>query len=115
MRVIQRILRDKNIWKEPKTFAGFAIPPKFQSAAINQKFLLYDNNGHRQGSSIFESEEQLDFLNSGDSWHFNGTYAVSILNNFLHVGNAKIICRNVFNPWLCAYKKITIGLFIIIK
>ena len=78
MRIIQCIRRDKNIPTEPKTFADLIIPLNFQNTITNQKFLLYHNNNHRRRLLIFASKEQFDFLNSCDSWHCDGRFAVSI-------------------------------------
>ncbi|CAF3429537.1 unnamed protein product [Rotaria socialis] len=76
-RVIQRIRRDDNIPSEPKTFADIVIPLNFQNTYTNQKFLLYDNNDVNRRLLIFASKEQLDFLNQCESWHCDGTFALS--------------------------------------
>ncbi|CAF2150458.1 unnamed protein product [Rotaria magnacalcarata] len=76
-RVVQRIRRDKNIPTEPKTFADIIIPHNFQNTVTNQTFVLYDNNDHHRRLLIFASKEQLDFLNSCESCHCDGTFAVA--------------------------------------
>ena len=80
-RSIQRIRKDKNVPKEPITFADIVIPLKFQVTASNQQFLLYDNNDHNNRLLIFASKEQLDLLNQCEAWHCDGTFAVRICNN----------------------------------
>jgi hypothetical protein len=77
-RTIQRIRKDKDIPREPDTFADIVIPPKFQCTVANQQFLLYDNNNHDNRLLIFASKAQLDLLNGCESWHCDGTFAVSI-------------------------------------
>ena len=79
-RKIRRIRRDKDIPTEPKTFDKIFIPSNLQNTVANQKFLLYDNNDHHCRLLIFASKEQLDFLNGCESWHCDGTFAVSIYN-----------------------------------
>lgn len=78
IRIIQRIRRDKNISTGPKRFVDLIIPLNFQDTITNQKFLSYYNNNHRRRLLIFASKEQLDFLNSCDSWHCDDTFAVNI-------------------------------------
>ena len=77
IRVVQRARRDKNIPPAPKTFADLIIPHHLQNTVTNQKFLL-DN--HRQRLFIFASKDQLEFLNS---WHCDGTFAVSVYGKLL--------------------------------
>ena len=83
IRVVQRARRDKNISPAPKTFADLIIPHDLQNTVTNQKFLLYDNNDHRRRLLILASKEQLDFLNSCQSWHCDGTFVVSIHGKLL--------------------------------
>ncbi|CAF3887522.1 unnamed protein product [Rotaria sordida] len=76
-RRIQRIRQDEDIPTQPKTFADIVIPLNFQNTVTNQKFVLYDNNDHNRRLLIFASKEQLDFLNECESWHCDGTFAVT--------------------------------------
>jgi hypothetical protein len=77
-RTVQRLRKDKDIPPEPKSFADIFIPPKFQRTVSNQQFLLYDNDDHDNRLLIFASPDQLDLLNGCESWHGDGTFAVSI-------------------------------------
>ena len=83
IRVVQRARRDENIPPAPKTFADLIIPHDLQNTVTNQNFLLYDNNAHRRRLLIFASKEQLDFLNSCENWHCDGTFAVSVYGKLL--------------------------------
>lgn len=76
-RSIQRIRKDKDVPIEPKTFADIIIPPNYQVNALNEQFLLYDNNDNQRRILIFATKQHLDLLNDCESWHCDGTFAVS--------------------------------------
>ncbi|CAF3759513.1 unnamed protein product [Rotaria sordida] len=76
-RSIQRVRRDKDVQTEPKTFADIIIPSNYQVNALNEPFLLYDNNDNQRRILIFATKQHLDFLNECESWHCDGTFAVA--------------------------------------
>ncbi|CAF1153140.1 unnamed protein product [Rotaria sordida] len=76
-RSIQRVRRDKDVQTEPKTFADIIIPSNYQVNALNEQFLLYDNNDNQRRILIFATKQHLDFLNECESWHCDGTFAVA--------------------------------------
>ncbi|CAF0792846.1 unnamed protein product [Rotaria sordida] len=53
------------------------IPSNYQVNALNEQFLLYDNNDNQRRILIFATKQHLDFLNECESWHCDGTFAVA--------------------------------------
>jgi hypothetical protein len=76
-RSILRARKDNDVPTEPKTFADIIIPPNYQVNSTDQQFLLYDNNDNQRRILIFATKQHLDLLNDCESWHCDGTFAVS--------------------------------------
>jgi hypothetical protein len=92
-RSIQRVRRDKDVQTEPKTFADIIIPSNYQVNALNEQFLLYDNNDNQRRILIFATKQHLDFLNESESWHCDGTFAVSSIGITKVILICFFICR----------------------